>query len=329
MGGPIAAPLMQALARQFNLSETTFLSHSSRATMAVRIFTPDFEMPFAGHPTLGSAHIVRRLAAAGGADHVVLEMPAGLIPVEAVGDRWTLTANASVHREIQRDASWLADALGLQVRDLRWQRGGPRPLWIDTGSDQLIVPLESVEAVRRIAPRIEAFDALRSSAGRRMLLVFAEAGEGRCESRFLFEHDGAFAEDPATGSACANLGGWYLAIGQGEGQGVLTKAFVPRLIAQGTPAQHVITGSQASFLAAPGISPYVAAKHGLWGYADTLRIELAMEQSAVGVSLVAAGSLLAKLFGFLALVMASVNIFGGFLVTQRMLAMYKKKEGKR
>jgi NAD(P) transhydrogenase subunit alpha len=50
---------------------------------------------------------------------------------------------------------------------------------------------------------------------------------------------------------------------------------------------------------------------------------------AVGVSLVAAGSLLAKLFGFLALVMASVNIFGGFLVTQRMLAMYKKREPKR
>jgi NAD(P) transhydrogenase subunit alpha len=47
---------------------------------------------------------------------------------------------------------------------------------------------------------------------------------------------------------------------------------------------------------------------------------------AVGVSLAASGSILAKIFGFLALVMASVNIFGGFLVTQRMLAMYKKKE---
>ena len=50
---------------------------------------------------------------------------------------------------------------------------------------------------------------------------------------------------------------------------------------------------------------------------------------AVGVSLVAQGSTLAKVFGFIALVMASVNIFGGFLVTQRMLAMYKKKEPKR
>ena len=50
---------------------------------------------------------------------------------------------------------------------------------------------------------------------------------------------------------------------------------------------------------------------------------------AVGVALIAAGSVLAKMFGFLALVMASVNIFGGFLVTQRMLAMYKKKEPKK
>ena len=50
---------------------------------------------------------------------------------------------------------------------------------------------------------------------------------------------------------------------------------------------------------------------------------------AVGVSLVVSGSVLAKLFGFLALIMASVNIFGGFLVTQRMLGMYKKKDGKR
>jgi trans-2,3-dihydro-3-hydroxyanthranilate isomerase len=213
-GPALEATLMQALARQFNLSETTFLSHSSRATMAVRIFTPDFEMPFAGHPTLGSAHVVRRLSSADGGDHVVLEMRAGLIPVEARGDRWTLTANAPVHREIQRDAAWLADALGLQVSDLRWQSHGARPLWVDTGSDQLIVPLASVEAVRRIVPRIDAFDTLRSSAGRRMVLVFAEAGDGRCESRFLFEHDGAFVEDPATGSACANLGGWYLAVGE-------------------------------------------------------------------------------------------------------------------
>ncbi|HSD90881.1 MAG TPA: PhzF family phenazine biosynthesis isomerase, partial [Kofleriaceae bacterium] len=52
---------MQALARQLNLSETTFVLPSERATAQVRIFTPGFEMPFAGHPTLGTAHVVRAL----------------------------------------------------------------------------------------------------------------------------------------------------------------------------------------------------------------------------------------------------------------------------
>lgn len=67
----------------------------------------------------------------------------------------------------------------------------------------------------------------------------------------------------------------------------MSKAFVPRLMARGGPAQLVITGSQASFLAAPGIAPYVAAKHAVWGFADSLRIELLMAQSQVGVSVVA------------------------------------------
>jgi len=197
--------------------------------MAVRIFTPDFELPFAGHPTLGSAHIARRLSGGAG-DHVVLEMPAGLIPVEARGDRWTLTANAPSHREVACEPGGLADALGLPVADLRLDPRGSRPLWVDTGTEQLIVPLATVDAVRRIAPRIEAFDALRSASGHRMVLVFAEAGDGCCDSRFLFEHDRAFAEDPATGSACANLGGWYLAVGQDQGPGDDVRGQAPRIL---------------------------------------------------------------------------------------------------
>jgi PhzF family phenazine biosynthesis protein len=87
---------MQALALQFNLSETTFVLPSDNATARVRIFTPSFEMAFAGHPTLGTAHVVRDIARAG--DRVTLEMRAGVIPVSAVGDVWTLTANAPRHR---------------------------------------------------------------------------------------------------------------------------------------------------------------------------------------------------------------------------------------
>ena len=79
---------MQALARQLNLSETTFVLPSERADARVRIFTPGFEMPFAGHPTLGTASVV-----AAGRDRVVLELAAGLVPVTRGGDgAWTLRA---------------------------------------------------------------------------------------------------------------------------------------------------------------------------------------------------------------------------------------------
>ena len=75
---------MAAFARWTNLSETTFLLPADGATAEVRIFTPTFEMPFAGHPTLGSAHVVRALRGTG--DEVTLKMRAGVIPVRARGD---------------------------------------------------------------------------------------------------------------------------------------------------------------------------------------------------------------------------------------------------
>src|SRR6187401_2897908 len=90
-GASLDTATMQALARQFNLSETTFILPSARATAQVRIFTPSYEMPFAGHPTLGTAHVVRALGSTGAA--LTLEMKAGIIPVASEGDRWTLSAN--------------------------------------------------------------------------------------------------------------------------------------------------------------------------------------------------------------------------------------------
>jgi len=107
---------MQALALQFNLSETTFVLPSSRARAHVRIFTPTFEIPFAGHPTLGTAHVVRALA--GGGDRVTLEMKAGVIPVEAQGDVWTLQANAPTHRRPAASRAELAAMLGLSRQRL-------------------------------------------------------------------------------------------------------------------------------------------------------------------------------------------------------------------
>src|SRR6201995_5732459 len=80
---------MQALALQFNLSETTFLFPSERASARVRIFSPSYEMPFAGHPTLGSAHVVRSLRGEGPDAALTLELKAGVIPVRAQADTWT------------------------------------------------------------------------------------------------------------------------------------------------------------------------------------------------------------------------------------------------
>jgi len=198
---------MQALALQFNLSETTFVLPSQVATAKVRIFTPSFEMPFAGHPTLGTAHVVRAIASAG--DRLTLEMRAGIIPVAANGDTWTLTANAPRHRSPAATRLQLASMLGLSIADLD---ASAEPLWVDTGSEQLIVPLASFDAVRRAQPSAATLEAYGSNGQRAMAYVFAREGE-HVLARFFFPKHGAVIEDPGTGSACANLGGWLLATG--------------------------------------------------------------------------------------------------------------------
>src|SRR5437667_1884908 len=96
------AERMQALALQFNLSETTFILPSERASARVRIFTPMYEMPFAGHPTLGTAHVVRDLTAAG--DSVTLELQAGITPVAARAHAWSLEAQAPRFRDVEATA---------------------------------------------------------------------------------------------------------------------------------------------------------------------------------------------------------------------------------
>jgi trans-2,3-dihydro-3-hydroxyanthranilate isomerase len=199
------AATMQAIALQFNLSETTFVLPSDTATATVRIYTPSFEMPFAGHPTLGTAHVVRALAEAG--DDISLEMRAGVIPVRADGDVWTLTANAPLHRSPAASRAELAAMLGLRIGDIDTTAD---PLWVDTGSEQLIVPLASFDAVRRAQPSPALLLAHGNNGQRAMAYVFAREGE-RVLARFFFPKHGAVVEDPGTGSACANLGGWLIA----------------------------------------------------------------------------------------------------------------------
>jgi trans-2,3-dihydro-3-hydroxyanthranilate isomerase len=196
---------MQAIALQFNLSETTFVVPSAVATARVRIFTPSFEMPFAGHPTLGTAHVVSQLGS--GCDGVTLEMRAGTIPVEHEGDSWTLCAKPPTsHQAISSHAN-IAEMLGLDEPDIE----GP-VLWVDTGSEQLVVPLASRDAVERCQPDPRLLARHGSNATRQGLAyVWARDADGQVVARFFFLKHGAVVEDPGTGSACANLGGWHIA----------------------------------------------------------------------------------------------------------------------
>lgn len=228
-GRGLSGEQMQALARQFNLSETTFILPSTSATAQVRIFTPAYELPFAGHPTLGTAHVVRALLAPGASD-VKLEMKAGIIPVSAAGDRWTLSANKPRWREVTESRAELAQILGVEEKDI-----ADRPLWVSTGREQLVVPLADAAAVDRARPRGDAFSRLKSEDGASMAYVFADAGDSaaRVHSRFFFPNGAAILEDPATGSACANLGGWFIATRPG--------ADVKRTVSQGEAVQRPST----------------------------------------------------------------------------------------
>lgn len=198
---------MQALALQFNLSETTFILESQRADAKVRIFTPNYEMPFAGHPTLGTAQVCRALGRGG--DELTLETGAGVIPVRARGARWTLQAAAPTWRAPQSSRESLALMLGLTEADI-----GEQPLWVKAGKEQLIVPLTSPAAVRKVQPDALLAQRERSEDGHSMAYVFAEEAPGRMLARFFFPAGAGLREDPATGSAAANLGGWMIASGR-------------------------------------------------------------------------------------------------------------------
>jgi PhzF family phenazine biosynthesis protein len=101
--------------------------------------------------------------------------------------------------------------LGIEASDL-----GAEPLWVDTGSEQLVVPLASVAAVRRAKPDPELMSRHASTAfpgggSRSMAYIWTEVAPNGALARFFFLKQGAPVEDPGTGSACANLGGWFVA----------------------------------------------------------------------------------------------------------------------
>lgn len=207
---------MQALAAQFNLSETTFILPRENQPPQVRIFTPAFEMPFAGHPTLGTASVVHALGLGG--ESLTLSMQAGDIPVECNDGVWTFTANAHTSRAADIAKADLALTLGITESDLA---GEAR--YVDTGSEQIVIPVASLEVLARVKP-VEALlkKHVKTKIERYLAYVVVRVADERAtrsaadrfQVRFFFPKDGGLTEDPGTGSACANLGGFLLDAGE-------------------------------------------------------------------------------------------------------------------
>jgi trans-2,3-dihydro-3-hydroxyanthranilate isomerase len=203
---------MLAWARQFNLSESAFVtsvSHGEAGGEAhVRIFTPGHEMPFAGHPTLGTAEVVAQLGC--GADEVHLSMPAGRIPVVRTEHGWRLAAQPATLRQVTSRGADLAAALAVDETSVV----RPDASWVEAGVEQLVVRLDSVEAVRACSPVASQMVEHMTSPGRAPhVYVWAWTGATSIEARLFYTQGQSVLEDPATGSACANLGGWLAARG--------------------------------------------------------------------------------------------------------------------
>lgn len=212
--GSLSARAMQAIAAEMNLSETSFVTRASGDSYDVRIFTRTEELPFAGHPTLGTAWALRRRGAIAG-DEVVQVSKAGETTVRLEGGQPWLERTGTAHPDLE-DADpaavrRIAAALGLETRDVGLEArelgrpGRLRPAPSDAGVEQLMVPVRDVATLGRCRPRADLLAPLASAGA----YCFAAEAAGRVRSRGFFPNLG-IEEDPGTGSAAAGLG-LYLA----------------------------------------------------------------------------------------------------------------------
>ncbi|MEV0897888.1 PhzF family phenazine biosynthesis protein [Actinoplanes sp. NPDC049802] len=209
----LATGQMRSLAAEFNLSETVFLLPPSTtgATYRARIFTPEGEIPFAGHPSVGAAVTAMRrgLFAAG---EVIQECGAGLLPITVTAAGGATLTGATPRLGEPLDPAPLLAAAGLTAADYAGDDlAAPRSA--GCGLDWVLLPVRR-EALART--RIDVAAAER--AGVTDLSVFAWA-DREAHAR-VFVAGGAVPEDPATGSAALALGVWLVAAGRLPGDGV-------------------------------------------------------------------------------------------------------------
>jgi trans-2,3-dihydro-3-hydroxyanthranilate isomerase len=210
--GSVDPQRMQRIAREMNLSETTFVTGVRPDGYDVRIFTPTDELPFAGHPTLGTAWVLRELGAVAG-DRATQRSAAGDTPVSFDGDRVWLERTGSPGDDIDDAGDDLASfglgpaALGFDAAEIGGAPRRLRPAIADAGIPYLMLPLAGPELVAGLRPP----PSLTFPGG---VYCFAPIGPGRLKARFFGSGIGV-VEDPATGSAAAALG-VYLAERAGE-----------------------------------------------------------------------------------------------------------------
>ena len=215
---------MHRLAREFNLSESTFVlpPDDPANTALVRIFTPAYELPFAGHPTVGTAIAIARSRNLKGV--LRLELAAGVFPVKVELDGEAAYAqfenpNLPAEHGAAPAAELIEAALTLPRGAV--DRAGRRPRRIGAGVD-FIYACASLGAVRGAKLNGAAWEKLELDRVVGVLL-YAEGGES-AEAAYhvrMFAPDAGVSEDPATGSAAAALGG-YLAALDGREQGRLS-----------------------------------------------------------------------------------------------------------
>lgn len=199
---------MQLIARQFNLSEVVFVQAPTdkSAVKKLRIFTPAYEMPFAGHPTVGSAFVLHSLLHL--QDNYMLQTQAGLVDLCHQNDIITFSlAKGSVENAPLSKAE-CAEVLGLSVESI-----ASAPSWVDTGAAQLLVQLNSADAVKacRINTALFWQRALSKNGLPKIYLWSVE--KNIAQVRLFSGQNNVVIEDPGTGSAAANLGSWCIANG--------------------------------------------------------------------------------------------------------------------
>ena len=201
---------MQTITREFNLSETTFVlpPEDPAHTARVRIFTLGYEMPFAGHPTVGTAIAIARARGIEGA--LKLELNAGLFPVEvdlSGAAAFAEFQNPNLPREMgpAPSADALEAALSLPAGSL--DRDAHRPRLMSAGADYIYAraPLDIVRAARIDSASFSALQ-LQDTVGVYLYAVGGEADNAAYHAR-MFAPDAGIPEDPATGSAAAAFPG--------------------------------------------------------------------------------------------------------------------------